>query len=306
MTGRQQQDLEAFGNYLLIERSLSVQTSAAYRRDVQTLTDYLDKNCNGIAPENADLQTLRDFLYTKCDASAASQARLVSGIRAYYRYLLLTDRISENPAKLLESPKLHRKLPQVLSFEEIEAIERSFDLSMPEQFRNKTIIELMYSCGLRVSEVVSLPTGSLHLKEGFISVIGKGNKERLVPIGQYAAHLIRVYMEEYRPQLRPAKECQKLLFLNRMGKKLTREMVFTIVKKAAKAAGIRKNVSPHSFRHAFATHLVEGGADLRSVQEMLGHKNITTTEIYTHLDRSFLEKTIRNYHPRYKDNNEIQ
>lgn len=302
----QESVLDGFGHYLRISRSLSAKTEAAYRHDVSRLSQYLEEYSPELTLEKVDTETLRKFLQTQQDLSASSQARLVSGLRTFYRYMLMEDRIAENPLDYIDSPKIQRKLPQVLSFQEIEAIEQSFDLSKPENFRNKTIIELMYSCGLRVSEVVSLNISALHLDEGFISVIGKGDKERLVPIGKFAANLLRLYMEGSRPLLHPKKKAEKILFLNRRGGKLTREMVFTMVKKAAEAAGIKKKVSPHSFRHAFATHLVEGGADLRSVQEMLGHKNITTTEIYTHLDRRFLEQTIRNYHPRYKKEDDSQ
>ncbi len=302
----QESALDGFGHYLRISRSLSAKTEAAYRHDVTMLLQYLEEYRPELTLEKVDTETLRDFLQKQQGLKATSQARLVSGLRTFYRYLLMEERIDRNPLDYIDSPKLHRKLPQVLSFQEIEAIEQSFDLSKPENFRNKTIIELMYSCGLRVSEVVSLPLSALHLDEGFISVIGKGDKERLVPVGKYATKLLRLYIEGSRPLLHPKPKSRNLLFLNRRGNRLTREMVFLIVKKAAADAGISKPVSPHSFRHAFATHLVEGGADLRSVQEMLGHKNITTTEIYTHLDRSFLEKTIRNYHPRYKKGNDNQ
>ena len=298
--------IEAFTHFLRVERSLSPHTVAAYRRDISKLAKYMEEHHPGTSIEAAGTKQLREFLQSGPVPSASSQARLISGLRTYYRYLLMVERIDENPMELIASPKLRRKLPQVPSFQEIEAMENSFDLSKPETFRNKTIIELMYSCGLRVSEVVALPISALHLDEGFISVIGKGNKERLVPIGKFAANLLRLYMEGSRPLLHPKPKSRDLLFLNRRGNRLTREMVFTIVKKAAAAAGIEKSVSPHSFRHAFATHLVEGGADLRSVQEMLGHKNITTTEIYTHLDRKFLAQTIRNFHPRYKNKGDNQ
>ena len=299
-------ELDHFGHFLRITRSLSAKTVSAYRQDLAKLIQYLDENRPDLSLETVDTETVRDFLQTQQHLSASSQARMISGLRTFYRYLLVEERIEKNPLDLVDSPKMKRKLPQVPSFEEIEAMEKSFDLSFPEQFLNKAIIELMYSCGLRVSEVVSMPVSGLHLDEGFISVIGKGNKERLVPIGKYATRLIKEYLEGYRPKLHPKKKESQYLFLNRRGGRMTREMVFLIVKKAAADAGIRKNVSPHSLRHAFATHLMEGGADLRSVQEMLGHKNITTTEIYTHLDRSFLEKTIRNYHPKYKKGNDNQ
>ena len=295
--------IEAFTRHLRVERSLSPLTAAAYRRDVLKLKEYL-KERGTVRPEEADTETIRKFLHEGQDLSARSQARLVSALRTFYRFLLIEGFMESNPLELVDLPKWHRKLPQVLSFEEINAIEQTFDLSKPENFRNKTMIELLYSCGLRVSELIALQTSDLHLEEGFIRVVGKGDKERLVPIGSYATQLLRLYLEGVRQQLHPSKRFQKVLFPNRRGGRLTREMVFTIVKRAAAEAGIKKRVSPHSFRHAFATHLIEGGADLRSVQEMLGHKNITTTEIYTHLDRSFLEETIRNYHPRYKQHND--
>lgn len=292
--------IEDFLLYLRIDRSLSRHSLAAYRRDVRKLADYACSLSQAVMPEEMDLETLRHFLSEISGLSAATQARTVSGLRAFYRYLLLEDKVDKNPVDQLNLPKLSRKLPQVPSFQEIEAIERSFDLSIPEHFRNKAIIEMMYSCGLRVSEVVSLRISDLHLKEGFIRVVGKGNKQRIIPVGRFASELLQQYIQAYRSQLNIRKGQEDYVFLNRNGHTLSREMVFMVVKKAVGQAGIRKNISPHSFRHAFATHLVEGGADLRSVQEMLGHKNITTTEIYTHLDRHFLEETIRIFHPRYR------
>ncbi len=292
--------LSDFTTFLRVDKSLSPHSVSAYLHDVGMLRDYLEKNHEQIKPEEVDKETIRAFLEQTSHLEKTSQARLLSGLRTFFRFLLMEDRIDASPLALLESPKIRRKLPQVLSFPEIEAIENSMDLSQPENFRNKVIIETMYSCGLRVSETIGLRLQDLHLKEGFLSIIGKGDKQRLVPIGQYASQLLILYMEGVRTKLPIQKSEQDYVFLNRRGHRLTREMIFTIVKKAAAEAGISKNVSPHSFRHAFATHLVEGGADLRSVQEMLGHKNITTTEIYTHLDRRFLEETILNFHPRYK------
>ena len=292
--------IEDFLLYLRIDRSLSKHSSDAYRRDVRKLASYASRLTPPVPPEQMDLETMRHFLKEISGLAAASQARTVSGLRAFYHYLLLEDRVEKNPVDQLSLPKLSRKLPQVPSFQEIEAIEQSFDLSVPENFRNKTMIEMMYSCGLRVSEVVNLRLSDLHLKEGFIRVVGKGDKQRIIPIGSYASKLLRLHIRGRRARQKAKKGQEDFVFLNRNGHALTREMVFQVVKKAVEDAGIRKNISPHSFRHAFATHLVEGGADLRSVQEMLGHKNITTTEIYTHLDRHFLEETIRNFHPRYK------
>src|SRR5215213_5934212 len=229
-----------------------------------------------------------------------SQARIISGIRQFYRYCILEQVTKNDPTLLLEAPRLKRALPDILSFDEIEAILGQIDLSTAEGTRNKAIVETMYSCGLRVSEVVNLKISQLYLDVGFIRVIGKGNKERLVPIGSSAIKYISIYKKTVRTHQPVQNDEENILFLNRRGKRLTRVMIFLIIKNLVKKAGITKTISPHTFRHSFATHLVEGGADLRAVQEMLGHESITTTEIYTHLDREFLRKTLQQFHPGYK------
>jgi integrase/recombinase XerD len=229
--------------------------------------------------------------------SATSQARIISGIRTFYKYCLLEDISSADPTTLLEAPKLKRALPDVLTFPEIESIIAQIDVSTAEGTRNKAILETMYSCGLRVSEVVNLKLSQLYFDVGFIRVIGKGNKERLVPIGSSAIKYVNIYRSTVRVHQSIQSGEEDILFLNRRGKRLTRVMIFLIIKELAKKAGIKKTISPHTFRHSFATHLVEGGADLRAVQEMLGHESITTTEIYTHLDREFLRKTLEQFHP---------
>lgn len=306
MDARWANKLKAFSTYLQVDRSLSKHSIAAYLHDVGLLCRFLEENGVDKSPEEVRLDDFRDFLTSLETLENNSQARVISGLRTFYRFLLKEGDMEEHPMALLQSPRTRRHLPQVLSFEEVEAIENSFDLSLPENFRNKVMVEMMYSCGLRVSELVSLRLGNLLLNEGCIRVIGKGKKERLVPIGHYASRMLQLYIEGVRAAFRPKPGAEEYVFLSRRGQPLSREMVFTIVKKAAEAAGIQKQVSPHAFRHAFATHLVEGGADLRSVQAMLGHKNITTTEIYTHLDRGYLEDTIRNFHPRYKYKSENQ
>ncbi|MDX5477899.1 MAG: tyrosine recombinase, partial [Cyclobacteriaceae bacterium] len=227
-----------------------------------------------------------------------TQARIISGIKAFYRFLMYEDRITEDPSQLLESPKLGRKLPDTLSYPEIEKILESIPLGEPEGHRNRAMLETLYSSGLRVSELIDLKIGNIYADVGFLRVIGKGNKERLVPIGKDALKYINIYIEEFRKHIQPAKGHEQYVFLNRRGKKLSRVMVFLIIKKQVAAIGLEKNVSPHTFRHSFATHLVEGGADLRAVQEMLGHESITTTEIYTHLDRDYLRQVLNEFHPR--------
>ena len=231
--------------------------------------------------------------------SARSQARILSGLKAFYRFLLLEDRLEKDPTALLEGPRLGRKLPEVLSVDEIDRMMSRIDLSKPEGRRNKAMLEVLYSCGLRVSELVDLRMSGIHRTDGFIRIVGKGDKERLVPISQHALRQIDLYMpDRHSLQIQPGE--QDMLFLNRRGRRLTRVMVFTVIRELARAAGIQKRVSPHTFRHSFATHLIEGGADLRAVQEMLGHESIITTEIYTHLDREYLREAILSHHPRIK------
>ena len=290
--------VQRFRQYLILEKSLSAKTAEAYLHDVGLLDEFLGEK----KLENVDVNDLQDFAkYLQKDkkVEAASQARILSGVRAFYRFLVLEGTLKTNPAQLIDTPKLARKLPTVLSVPEVEAIINAVDLSLPEGHRKRAMIEVLYSCGLRVSELIALQLSCLFFDEGYIRVIGKGNKERIVPIGSTAQKAIRLYVEGYRMSLKIKKGDADIVFLNRRGGRLSRVMVFHIVKELAEKAGITKEISPHTFRHSFATHLVEGGADLRAVQEMLGHESITTTEIYTHLDREYVQSTIALHHPRY-------
>jgi len=293
---------KGFKAYLQLERSLSNNSIEAYLNDIEKLTIYLQAQGELKNPAELILPDLQKFVQwvAQLGMTATSQARIISGIRTFYKYCLLEDISPVDPTTLLEAPKLKRALPDFLSFEEIENILEQIDVSTPEGTRNKAILETMYSCGLRVSEVVNLKLSQLYLDVGFVRVLGKGNKERLVPIGGSAIKFINIYRSNIRVHqpIQPGEE--DILFLNRRGKRLTRVMIFLIIKDLVKKAGIKKNISPHTFRHSFATHLVEGGADLRAVQEMLGHESITTTEIYTHLDREFLRKTLEKFHPAFK------
>ncbi len=293
---------KGFKAYLQLEKSLSDHSVEAYLRDIDKLTQYLQEASSMKKPSEVtlkDLQQLNKWV-AELGMTASSQARMISGIRAFYKYCTLENISSSDPTTLLEAPKLKRSLPDVLSFEEIENIIAQVDLSKPEGGRNKAILETMYSCGLRVSETVNLTISQLYLEAGFIRVIGKGDKERLVPIGKSAVKFINIYKNQLRVHIQPQPGSEDILFLNNRGTRLSRVMIFLIIKDLTHKAGIKKTVSPHTFRHSFATHLVEGGADLRAVQEMLGHESITTTEIYTHLDREFLKKTLENFHPAYK------
>ena len=289
---------KGFGRYLRIERSLSPNSVAAYLNDVRRLELYMAEHREGKGPDEVIYRDLTDFLVFIAgrDDAVATQSRLISGVRSFFRYLLVEGIITDDPSALLEAPRLGLHLPEVLSVEEIDRMVASFDLSTELGHRNRAIIEAMYGCGLRVSELVSMRLTDIHRKEGFVSVTGKGNKQRLVPIGTVTLREIDNYLS-YRSAM-PLITDQNILFLNRRGRRLTRVMVFKIVKDAAAAADIKKPISPHTLRHSFATHLVEGGADLRAVQEMLGHESITTTEIYTHIDRSYLRDTVFMYHPR--------
>ena len=293
---------KGFKAYLQLEKSLSDNSVEAYLRDIEKLTQYLQEKKNLKSPEDVDLKELQRFVkwVSELGMTATSQARIISGIRSFYKYCILENISKLDPTILLETPKLKRTLPDTLSFEEIEKMIDSIDLSKPEGGRNKAILETMYSCGLRVSEVVNLRISNLYTDVGFIKVVGKGNKERLVPIGKSAVKYINIYRKNIRVHVQPKRGSEDILFLNKRGSLLSRVMIFYIIKDAAKLAGITKNISPHTFRHSFATHLVEGGADLRAVQEMLGHESITTTEIYTHLDRKFLRKTLEEFHPAFK------
>ncbi len=291
--------LKGFKTYLALERSMSVNTITAYLHDVDLLLQFLQKHSiNIVAVSLKDLQQFVQFV-AEMDLSANSQARVLSGIKSFYKFLLLEQVINEDPTDLLEAPKLTRPLPTVLSIAEIEQMMAVIDHSKPEGQRNRAMLETMYSCGLRVSELVSLTLSGLFMDIDFIRVTGKGNKERLVPIGAVAVQQIKLYREHIRNHIAVNDKFTDVLFLNRRGSPLSRVMIFMIIKDLALKAGIKKNIHPHTFRHSFATHLVEAGADLRAVQEMMGHKSITTTEIYTHLDKSYLRNTLEQFHPRY-------
>lgn len=294
--------IEDYINFIRVEKSLSANSVSAYKHDVEMFMVYADSI--GVEPENITMGQIQEFLnhVDELGLNKRTQARVLSGIRGFFKYLMIEEVIDIDPTELIEGPKIGRKLPEILSIDEIDAIEASIDLSKPEGQRNKTMIEVLYSCGLRVSELVSLRLTDLFFEQGFVKVLGKGNKERLVPIGKKAIKEINLYIS-YRNSVTTNinKDSENIVFLNRRGSRLTREMVFTIIKKHAKLAGIKKSISPHTFRHSFATHLVEGGADLRAVQEMLGHESIQTTEIYTHLDREFLRETILKFHPRSEE-----
>jgi integrase/recombinase XerD len=290
---------KGFKAYLQLEKSLSENSVEAYLHDVELLTQYMQTINDLKTPDTLELKDLQQFVkyIAELGMSAGSQARIISGLRQFYKFCSLEQISKTDPTILLDAPKLKRKLPDTLSYDEIESIMNQIDLSKPEGGRNKAILETMYSCGLRVSEVVNLKISQLYLDVGFIRVIGKGDKERLVPIGSSAVKYINIYKDNIRSHIQPQKDKEDILFLSRRGAELTRVMIFLIIKELALKAGIQKNISPHTFRHSFATHLVEGGADLRAVQQMLGHESITTTEIYTHLDREYLRKTLEQYHP---------
>jgi integrase/recombinase XerD len=295
---------KGFKAYLQLEKSLSDNSIEAYLRDLDKLTSFLIVSEIKKSPAEIDLKLLQQFLkwVGELGMTANSQARTISGIKGFYKYCLIEGVVATDPTALLESPKLKRSLPDVLSFDEIEKIIGQIDQSKPEGVRNKAILETMYSCGLRVSEIVNLQITCLYLDVGFVRVIGKGNKERLVPIGTDAIKYILLYKNSVRVHVPVKKGCEDILFVNKRGTGLSRIMIFYIIKDLVQKAGITKIISPHTFRHSFATHLVEGGADLRAVQEMLGHESITTTEIYTHLDRDFLRSTLQQYHPAFSAN----
>jgi len=293
-------DIAGFRSYLKLEKSLSANSVEAYEHDVQKLLQYLE--FSGITVSSSEITTehLRGFIQwiSELGMTATSQARILSGLRAFYHYLLMENSVNHDPTELIDGPKTVRELPDTLDTEEIVRMLENIDRSTPEGERNRAMLEVLYSCGLRVSELIELRISRIHFNESFISVIGKGNKERLIPIGQVAINHIRLYLDQVRPHIPAQKGEDDILFLNRRGKRLSRVMIFLIIKKLAVAAGVKKTISPHTFRHSFATHLVEGGADLRAVQEMLGHASITTTEIYTHIDRRYLKEQVTKYHPR--------
>lgn len=294
--------VRGFKAYLQLEKSLSPHSVEAYLRDIQLFIRFLSDQKQSFTPESITYDQLAEFVNELHNSglAPASQSRIISGLRNFFKYCLAENIIESDPTALLESPKLGKRLPDFLTLEEIQQLLDAIDLSTPEGTRNKAIIETLYSCGLRVSELTGLMISNIYFDEEFIRVVGKGNKERLIPIGSDALKYIKIYLEQVR-RLQPiAKDASDVLFLNRRGRPLSRVMIFLIIKELAQKAGITKTVSPHTFRHSFATHLVEAGADLRAVQEMLGHESITTTEIYTHLDKDYIRETLNRYHPGWK------
>ncbi|MFM2207759.1 MAG: site-specific tyrosine recombinase XerD [Bacteroidota bacterium] len=292
--------IKGFKTYLKLERSLSANSVEAYLHDIALLAGFLEESDMKLTPAQVTYDHLQQFLVSVNERkiSARSQARIISGIKSFFKYCLMENIVSNDPSQLLESPRLGRKLPDTLSVEDINRLIGAIDLSKPEGVRNKAMLETLYSCGLRVSELTGLKLTNLHSEIGFIRVTGKGDKERLVPIGKVATKQIKMYLEGVRNHLVIQPGNEDFVFLNHRGRRLTRVMVFTVIKRLAEKIHLQKNISPHTFRHSFATHLIEGGADLRAVQEMLGHESITTTEIYTHLDRDYLRSTILKHHPR--------
>src|SRR3569623_138177 len=292
--------LKKFEAYLRLERALLPQSIAAYLQDVGKLWQFLKKDYSYVQPLTVETQHLQDFLAQLHTAgtSATSQSRMLSALRSFYKFLLLEEYLTEAPTDQIESPKISRKLPHTLEVHEIDALFMAIDHSKPTGMRNRAILETLYSAGLRISELTELKMSQVYAEEGFLRILGKSNKERLVPIGKSALKYIHLYVEKVRCHLPHQKGFANHVFLNARGKRLTRHMIFLVVKALAQKIGLKKTISPHTFRHAFATHLIEGGADLRAVQAMLGHQSITTTEIYTHLDRNYLKQIIQDFHPR--------
>jgi integrase/recombinase XerD len=292
--------IKGFQAYLKLEKSLADNSVEAYSRDIEKLYQFSEVQAVKLKPESITLGDLRQFInwVNELGMIPSSQARILSGIKAFYKYMLMEDIIKNDPSELLESPKIQRKLPDTLSYEDINKLIAAIDLSKPEGPRNKAILETLYGSGLRVSELTELKLSNLYLDIEFIKVTGKGNKERLVPIGAEAIKALQIYIESLRVHIPIKKGEEDIVFLNRRGARLSRQMIFLMIQSLAQTVGLKKTISPHTFRHSFATHLVEGGADLRAVQEMLGHESITTTEIYTHLDREYLKSTISQFHPR--------
>ncbi|GFZ75822.1 tyrosine recombinase XerC [Aquaticitalea lipolytica] len=294
-----QNALKDYKHYLKIERGLSKNSITNYEYDINKLIDYLETNNITVSPINISNEVIQPFIYdVSKNVNPRSQSRLISGLRSFFSYLVFEDYRTTNPLDLIESPKIGRKLPDTLSIEEIDSLINAIDLSKPEGQRNKAILETLYSCGLRVSELTNLKISDLFFEEGFIKVTGKGDKQRFVPIGPSTQKYITIYIKEIRSHITISPLYKDTLFLNRRGKQLTRAMIFTIIKQLAEKIGLNKNISPHTFRHSFATHLLENGADLRAIQLMLGHESITTTEIYMHVDRSHLKEVLTKYHPR--------
>jgi len=292
--------INGFRSYLKLEKFLSPNSVQAYLQDMDKLHQFAVSLVPERKPETISTQDLKAFIQwvNELGMTPASQARILSGIKAFYKFMLMENLLSHDPSELIEAPRLQRKLPDTLNILEIDALIAAIDLSKPDGMRNKTMLEVLYSCGLRVTELVTLKISNLYLEDDFIRILGKGNKERLVPIGGQASKLLKIWLEELRVHLDIKKGQEDYVFLSKRGSALSRVMVFMIIKNLAGKIGLKKSISPHTFRHSFATHLIEGGADLRAVQEMLGHESITTTEIYTHLDREYLRETIVQYHPR--------
>jgi integrase/recombinase XerD len=292
--------IKQFKNYLQLERSLSGNSVEAYVHDIVKLRQFLEISNPSLSPQKVTQKELQAFIEDINDLGLAahSQARILSGIKAFFKFLMIEEEITDDPSALIEGPKLGRKLPDTLHFHEIEELLNAIDLSTPEGTRNRSILETLYSSGLRVTELVELRISNVFFDEGFLKILGKGNKERYVPIGSDAMKYMKIYMDEIRKHMNIQKGYENYVYLNRRGKKLTRVMIFTIIKNLAKEINLNKSISPHTFRHSFATHLIDGGADLRAIQEMLGHASITTTEIYTHLDRDYLKEVIKTFHPR--------
>ena len=292
--------IKGFRSFLQLERSLSINSIEAYERDVEKLTRFLELNNIQKPASKLVTKDIRNFMQwiASLGLSARSQSRILSGIKAFYKYLILEENLKNNPADLVEAPKIGKKLPDTLSKTEIIELIESVDLSHPQGERNRAMLEVLYGCGLRVSELINLKLSDWHINEGFVRIIGKGNKERLAPIGGIAENHLKTYIEQIRSYQDKNKGHEDFIFLNRNGRQLSRVMIFYIIKELAKKMNLNKKISPHTFRHSFATHLIDGGADLRAVQEMLGHESITTTEIYTHLDRDYLRDAIITFHPR--------
>jgi integrase/recombinase XerD len=291
--------IKDYQSYLRIERGLSKNTIENYGFDIERLCLFLENNQIDVSPIKISDETLQQFIYSVAkEVNPRSQARIISGLKSFFNYLVFEDYRNDNPLELIESPKTGRKLPDTLVVEEIDALIEAIDLSTNEGERNRAMLETLYGCGLRVSELISLKISDLFFEEGFVKITGKGNKERFVPIGRLTQKYIELYQKEIRPNVNVKKGCEDTLFLNRRGNQLTRAMVFTIIKDLASKINLKKNISPHTLRHSFATHLLENGADLRSIQLMLGHESITTTEIYVHLDRRFLKEIMNSFHPR--------
>ncbi|SDR72959.1 site-specific tyrosine recombinase XerD [Gramella sp. MAR_2010_147] len=291
--------LKDYQNYLKLERGLSANSIDNYSLDVTKLINYLHVNNIEVSPVKISDKSIQEFIYSVSkNINARSQSRLISGLRSFFSFLVFEDYRSDNPLELMESPKIGRKLPDTISIDEVDRIIAAIDLSKNEGERNRAIIETLYGCGLRVSELINLKISDLFFQEGFIKVTGKGDKQRFVPISEYTVKFINIYKNEVRNHQDIKPEATDTLFLNRRGNGLTRAMIFTIVKRLTEVAGIRKKISPHTFRHSFATHLLENGADLRAIQQMLGHESITTTEVYVHVDRSHLKEVMEEFHPR--------